>query len=405
MLTHDLKTQTSDWPEITLGDVCTFRGGNGFRESHQGQTNGDHPFIKVSDLNLDGNEKFVRAAQNWVSAAALRELRATLQPSGAVVFAKVGAALNLNRRRILTQPTAIDNNMMAAIPDTQELDGEFLYFFLLAQDLGKFSQESAVPSVNQGHLSSIEISLPPLTSQRKIAEILRTWDEALENLIALRAAKDKRLSVLRDCLLFGTLRTVKQKPNWLLRRISEVTYEITDRNGDMSFSRDLVMGVTNKRGIVPMREQTVAGDIARYKHLPPRAFAYNPMRINVGSIAMNEASGTVLVSPDYVVFGCNPDGIEPDYLDHLRKTPWWAHYINSGGSGSVRQRTYYADLAALRLPLPDIDEQRKIVAILNAAKADLSSTEQMIEALKLQKRGLMQKLLTGEWRVNLEGVE
>ena len=178
-----------------------------------------------------------------------------------------------------------------------------------------------------------------------------------------------------------------------------MTHELTARNGKEELGRDYVMGVTKAQGVVPMREQTIARDISRYKRLPTRAFAYNPMRINVGSIAMNEASETVLVSPDYVVFGCNPDGIEPDYLDHLRKTAWWAHYINSGGSGSVRQRTYYADLAALRLPLPDIEEQREIVAILNAAKADLSSTEQMIKAVKLQKRGLMQKLLTGEWRV------
>jgi hypothetical protein len=84
---------------------------------------------------------------------------------------------------------------------------------------------------------------------------------------------------------------------------------------------------------VPMREQTIADDISRYKRLPPRAFAYNPMRINVGSIAMNDGAEEVLVSPDYVVFACNVEGLDPDYLDHLRKTRWWGHYINSGGSG------------------------------------------------------------------------
>jgi len=292
---------------------------------------------------------------------------------------------------------------MAAIPIENRLDSEFLYYFLLVQDLGHFSQESAVPSVNQGHLSSIDIGLPPLPEQRKIAEILRTWDAALEQLTALRAAKETRLTGLRDGLLFGSLRLGKQKSNWQSRRIGEVTHEITDRNGDMSLGRDLVMGVTNARGIVPMREQTVGADISRYKHLPPHAFAYNPMRINVGSIAMNEADETVLVSPDYVVFGCNHDGMEPDYLDHLRRTRWWLHHINSGGSGSVRQRTYYADLAALQLPLPSLEEQRAIIVVLHAAKADLSATDQMINALTQQKRGLMQKLLTGEWPVSVDG--
>ncbi|MES1937425.1 hypothetical protein C27AD_13770 [Salinisphaera hydrothermalis C27AD] len=162
------------------------------------------------------------------------------------------------------------------------------------------------------------------------------------------------------------------------------------------------MGVSKAQGIVPMREQTISGDISRYKRLPPRAFAYNPMRINVGSIAMNNREEEVLVSPDYVIFACNPDGLYPDYLDHLRKTRWWAHYINSGGSGSVRQRTYYDDLAALKPPLPDVDEQQDILAVLNTARDDLAATEREVEALIRQKRGLMQKLLTGKWRVNIE---
>jgi type I restriction enzyme S subunit len=181
-----------------------------------------------------------------------------------------------------------------------------------------------------------------------------------------------------------------------------VTHELTKRNGTKGLGRECVMGVTKAEGVVPMREQTIAGDISRYKRLPPRAFAYNPMRINVGSIGMNEREEAVLVSPDYVVFACNADGLDPDYLDHLRKTSWWAHYINSGGSGSVRQRTYYTDLAALKLPLPDLQEQKAIAAVLNNARADVTATEREIEALTRQKRGLMQTLLTGARRVKLE---
>jgi type I restriction enzyme, S subunit len=202
----------------------------------------------------------------------------------------------------------------------------------------------------------------------------------------------------------GATRVKGPRKNWQSRKLADVTHELTVRNGDLALDRDKVMGVTNSRGIVPMREQTVAEDIVRYKRLPPRAFAYNPMRINVGSIAMNDLEEEVLVSPDYVVFACEPYGLEPDYLDHLRETRWWMHHINSGGTGSVRQRTYYADLAALQLPLPDIDEQRKIVALLNLARYDLAETKRLKVAIERQKRGLLQKLLTGEWRVKVESI-
>ena len=163
------------------------------------------------------------------------------------------------------------------------------------------------------------------------------------------------------------------------------------------------MGVTNSRGIVPMREQTIAADISRYLILPPRAFAYNPMRINVGSIAMSRFEHNVLVSPDYVLFECLPGKLDPDFLDHLRQSHFWSHYINAGGTGSVRMRTYYDDLAALRLKIPPYEEQLAISEVLNTAQREVRLIEDQIAALSRQKRGLMQKLLTGEWRTKVNG--
>lgn len=300
----------------------------------------------------------------------------------------------------------LPDRLWAVVPK-QGFDPLWLYYVTSSPEIrARLSDNASGTSASMKNISqdvflSMPARIPPLHEQRKIAEILRSWDEAIQKLEALRAVKERRLEALRDALLFEGLRVVKVRKNRPMRRIGEVTHELTARNGEAALGRDLVMGVTNSRGIVPMREQTVADDIGRYKQLPPRSFAYNPMRINVGSIAMNEGERTVLVSPDYVVFACNDDGMEPDYLDHLRQTRWWLHHINSGGSGSVRQRTYYDDLAALHLPLPDLNEQRAIIAVLNAAKADVSGTSQLKDSLTRQRGGLMQKLLTGEWRVKM----
>ncbi len=293
--------------------------------------------------------------------------------------------------------------------DENHTDRGFLFFTLISErfvsEATSRSFRTGLAKINRPDLEGIEILLPPIAEQRRIAFVLETWGQAIEKLAVLRALKEQRLVGLRAALLFGELRLNGQRRNWAPTRLGAVTHELTRRNGAKGLGRDLVIGVTKAEGVVPMREQTIAGDISRYKRLPPRAFAYNPMRINVGSIAMNEREEEVLVSPDYVVFACNADGLDPDYLDHLRKTSWWAHYINSGGSGSVRQRTYYDDLAALKLPLPELDEQKAIAAVLNTARADLAATEREIEAVTLQKRGLMQKLLTGEWRVPLAPAE
>lgn len=288
-------------------------------------------------------------------------------------------------------------------PIRETVSSDFLVYYLNSEvgqrRLRGLHVGSSMLHINTSELAEYRIPLPTMPEQVEIVEVLGTWDEAIAKAKMLCDAKERRLEGLRLGLLFRAMLIRRPHANWKRKRLSEVTVELTERNADMSLSRDSVMGVTNSKGIVPMREQTVAEDISRYKRLPPRAFAYNPMRINVGSIAMNESDKDVLVSPDYVVFACKSGGMEPGYLNHLRKTRWWTHHITSGGSGSVRQRTYYDDVAALDLPLPEIDEQQEIVRVLDTAANDLVTTELMMGALVRQKRGLMQKLLTGEWRV------
>ena len=225
----------------------------------------------------------------------------------------------------ITKIKAGANDGIAAFLDLNGCLIEFLYYFLqsktqyfrlsLAPGLGQ-------PNLNTGLISRVPVSLPPKSEQHKIAEILRNWDEAIEKLEALRAAKQKRLDGLTHALIFGKLGTNGQRRNWQPVRLSEVTFELTARNTNLDMGRAAVMGVTKARGVVPMRGQTIGGDLSRYKRLPPRAFAYNPMRINVGSIAMNDRDEEVLVSPDYVVFGCTENGLAPDFLNHLRKTHW-----------------------------------------------------------------------------------
>ena len=185
-----------DWEHGRLGDLCTFKGGSAFKEEYQGNTEGDFPFIKVSDMNLCGNEKYIVHSNNWVTKENTSLMKVKPFPADAVVFAKVGAALLLNRRRILSRPTIIDNNMMAAIP-TKSGNTMFIYQLMLAIDFAKFVQDGAVPSVNQGDLAAFKISYPVIEEQRKIAEVL----SAAEREIALFQEKIDTLKVEKKALM------------------------------------------------------------------------------------------------------------------------------------------------------------------------------------------------------------
>lgn len=357
--------------------------------------NGGVRWVSLADSwRLD--QGLIKETEKEISKLGIRHSSAVVLPAGTVILSRDAG---VGKSAVLETEMAVSQHFITWTCEPKGvLEPWFLYAWLQMHKpfFERMAVGSTIKTIGLPLFKRMTIDFPALPVQRKIASILRAWDEAIERLTALRNVKKRRLEGLRAGLLF-------KASNSPMRRLSEVTRELTQRNGDLAFDRSEVMGVTNSRGIVPMREQTVAGDISRYKLLPPQGFAYNPMRINVGSIAMNAREETFLVSPDYVVFACRPEGLEPDYLNHLRQTRWWLHHINAGGSGSVRQRTYYDDVAALQLHLPNIAEQRSIVAVLNAAQTDVDLTDREIAALTRQKRGLMQKLLTGEWAVKVEG--
>ncbi|MEA2235831.1 MAG: type restriction enzyme subunit [Thermoanaerobaculia bacterium] len=148
-----------------------------------------------------------------------------------------------------------------------------------------------------------------------------------------------------------------------------------------------------------MRGQTIGTDLDRYKILPPGAFAYNPMRINIGSIARWPGNHHVLVSPDYVVFEAIPGKLDGRFLDHYRRSHPWKHFMEAAGNGGVRVRVYYNDLAALKLPLPPLTEQQRIADLLDLLDREISLLERQRELLEKQKRAVMHKLLTGEVRL------
>ena len=147
-----------------------------------------------------------------------------------------------------------------------------------------------------------------------------------------------------------------------------------------------------------MDEGIIGESIDRYKAVSQFDFAYNPMRINVGSIAMWDGEEDVLVSPDYVVFRCGTK-LDAQYLNHFRKTHYWQHFVTRAGGGSVRVRIYFSDLASMKLNLPSIEEQKAIAAVLNTQDTEINLLSHRFDTLKQQKKGLMQQLLTGKVRV------
>lgn len=246
-------------------------------------------------------------------------------------------------------------------------------------------------------LEKLPILLPPLPEQRKIAEILRTWDEALEKLTALRAAKAQRLDGLAASLIHD------ERAERL--HLRDFLKEVAARNRGQQIDR--VLSVTNSAGFVLAEEQfahrVASADLSNYKIVRRGQYAYNPSRINVGSIARLDAWEDGALSPMYVVFKVR-DSLDSDFFLHWLRSPEARQRIAMAAQGSVRETVGFGELGSILIPLPTIERQKSISRALNAARHEIALLEAEIEALTRQKRGLIQKLLTGEWRVNSEKV-
>jgi len=196
-----------DWVELRAGDLGTFKGGSGFAPRYQGAASGPIPFFKVSDMNNEGNELFMRRANNYITESQRKSMAAALMPAEAIVFAKVGAAVFLERKRILTIPSCIDNNMAAYVVDKERVDVRFMHYLLSDFPMSSLVATGALPSLNGGQLRSIPISLPfELDEQRAIAVVLADCDAEIRvHQARLAKARDTKTGMMQQ-LLTGRIR-------------------------------------------------------------------------------------------------------------------------------------------------------------------------------------------------------
>ena len=159
------------WRTLQLEDMGNWAIGSGFPTHYQGVTNGEIPFCKVSDMNLPGNEMRIELTVNTVDAETVRRIGARVHPMGTVVFPKIGGAIATNKRRILTKPTAIDNNCLGLTPK-RDCTTEWLYLVLSSIDFAAYQSGTSVPALAQGNIGKIKVRLPSLAEQKRVVSVV-----------------------------------------------------------------------------------------------------------------------------------------------------------------------------------------------------------------------------------------
>ena len=274
-----------------------------------------------------------------------------------------------------------------------------------------FVESAAIPQLTGEHIGTYQVILPPLPEQKKIAEILSTWDRAIAIKELLIKELNLRKKAFMQRLLTGKVRFKEfvKSGDYLKTRIGLVpkdwkllkASEIFDRTSKCKNGITTLLSVTQDQGVIPRdmlkaRVTMPSGDTDSFKIVEKGNFVIS-LRTFQGGIEYSEYDG--LVSPAYTVL-TNKIEINEDYYRYFFKSRDFIFRLSIAVIG-IRdgKQISYNDFGALSLYYPTIEEQRKIASVLTAQDKQIDLLKQQKSALEQQKKGLMQKLLTGDVRV------
>ena len=170
--------RASNYPLVAIQEVAEVASGFGFPLDQQGKADQLIPFLKVSDMNLPGNEIHITSWNNTVSRDTLRQLGAKSFPQGTVIFPKIGAAIATNKKRILSCESTYDNNVMGIVPG-ERIVSEFLYALLQEFDLSEWASDSQPPSMRKSVVEAHTFPLPPLEVQKEIVAEIEGYQKVI----------------------------------------------------------------------------------------------------------------------------------------------------------------------------------------------------------------------------------
>ena len=374
------------------------------------------PFFKVKHLASPNAGSFLEHSEHTVSRDTAAQLGAFVFPRDTLVFAKVGAALLLNRFRLLGQASCIDNNMMGFILDRSLADSRFMLHRLSLVDFALVANPGAVPSLNAEQVAEQEIVLPPLPVQRVIANYL---DRETARLDALVTAKERLLGLLAEKRRALITRAVTRgldanaplrdsgtpwlgqiPTHWDTERAKWLFRERDERSvsGD-----EEMLTVSHLTGVTPRSEKDVnmfeAETTEGYKLCHAGDLVINTLWAWMGAMGVSRRDG--IVSPAYNVY-VPGERLDPGYVDALVRIPVFPQEATrfSKGVWSSRLRLYPEGFFEIWMPVPPLDEQRAIVAHIAAETAKLdalrAAAERTIVLLKERRAALITAAVTGK---------
>ena len=357
------------------------------------------PFINAGDLE-NGCVNLLNA--NKITTEKYNDLGGAKLQLGDIVYCLRGT-LGKNAYIDNFSEGTVASSLVAIRP--KNIDGKYL-FYILNSDI-EYSQRilhdegAAQPNLSAKSVSEFIIPIPNIDEQKKLSSFF----DSLSNLITLHQRKYDKLQVLKKAMLekmfpkngssVPEIRFKGFTDAWEQRKFSDITFPAGEKNKENlpleSYS------ITNESGFVPQDEKFENGGTMReadkrmYYIVSPNSFAYNPARINVGSIGYQDTGKSVIVSSLYEVFKTSDD-VDDRLLWHWFKSPDFQKLIMQLQEGGVRLYFYYDKLCMGQVPLPSLEEQRKIGRLFDTLDHLITLHQRELEKLQNIKKSMLEKM-------------
>ena len=393
----------SEWKEVKLGMLGNIITGKTPRTAIEDNYGGTIPFLTPSD---DMSVKHVVFTKKTLSEKGVAEVKNCLLPCGAVCVSCIGSDLG---KVVITTGDTITNQQINSIIVNENNNNDFVYYLLtiVGRELNRISKTStAVPIINKSTFSSYEIKIPDLFTQQEIAGILSSLDAKIETNNKL----NKKLEEMAQAIFkswFVDFEPFKDKPfhetelgmipeGWNVCCLGDITKQTKEKVGSNRFLKVLSPINTGELTLSEdyFTKQVYSKDISKYILVRKNNFAYNPARVNIGSLGRNEYDFDGCVSPVYVVF----EVIEEyeNFFDLFRRQKTFINSVISLAIGGVRQSLSYNDFSYIKLVVPP----KNVIEKFNDIYAEL---DKFIKTKKIEndrlaslRDTLLPRLMSGE---------
>lgn len=388
---------TEEWETKKLGEVAT----NVMYGMNAAATNydGENQYIRITDID----EQTRLFCPNPLSSPDGELDNKYLLHKGDILFARTGASVgksylyNDKDGKIYFAGFLIRLNVRAEDP-----------YFIFSQTLTEkyqrwvltMSMRSGQPGINAEEYKLLPIVIPSIQEQEKISSFLSLIDSRIQTQNKI-IEELKLLKITISKKLFSRQLRFKNGNNenyidWNTKKLGEVTTLVNKRNKNNE--KLPVYSINNKLGFVPQSEQFEGVDsedrgydIKLYKIIDTNTFAYNPARINVGSIGYSENLENIIISSLYVCFKTD-NTVNDNFLYQYLKTDFFNREVLRNVEGGVRDYLFYDNFARIKFGLPCIEEQKKIADYLSSIDSKIDIESQLLHKFEKQKRYLLANL-------------